>query len=248
MKVRFPGFPVATMAGLALLCVSAAMVYGQDKSGKAGFEASKNWYGQPDLQGIWVPAAKSVDNLEKGGFIKDPANHKIPYVAGGAAKRAQNAKDKSGDLVNRCYMPGVPRLMYMGYPFQIFETQKYVAIASEYSHVYRMIYLDGSPHLDFPDLWDGDSRGHWDGDSLVTDVTNFNDKTWLDKTGDYHSNQLHVTERFMRTGPNSLLYEATISDPMTYTKDWKIAVPMVQKTGSTARLMEYECQDLAFGQ
>jgi hypothetical protein len=96
-------------------------------------------------------------------------------------------------------------------------------------------------------LWDGDSRGHWDGATLVTDVTNFNDMTWLDKSGNHHSDQLHVTERFTRTGPGSLLYEATISDPMTFTKDWKIAVPMTQKTGPTARLMEYECQDLAFG-
>ncbi len=79
-------------------------------------------------------------------------------------------------------------------------------------------------------------------------MTNFNDMTWLDKAGDYHSDKLHVTERFTRTGPASLLYEATISDPTTFTKDWKIAVPMVQKTGPTARLMEYECQDLAFGQ
>jgi hypothetical protein len=245
MTDRFPGFLVAAVAGLAMLCVSPEPVFGQ-KNGNA-FTASKTWSNEPDLQGIWQPA-KPVDNLEKGGYIKDPANGKIPYAAGGAAKRAQNAKNaKSGDLVNKCYMPGVPRLMYMGYPFQIFETEKYVAIVSEYAHVFRMIYLDGSAHLDFPDLWNGDSRGHWDGDSLVTDVTNFNGLTWLDKAGDYHSDQLHVTERFTRTGPNSLLYEATISDPMTFTKDWKIAVPMAQKTGPTARLMEYECQDLAFG-
>src|SRR5579863_6932771 len=244
MTDRFQGYLVA---GLAVLSVCGAPVDGQKNDSKA-FTVSKTWYSQPDLQGIWAPA-RAVDNLEKGGFIKDPANGKIPYAAGGAAQRNQNAKSaKSADLVNKCYMPGVPRLMYMGYPFQIFETEKYVAMASEYAHVYRMIYLDGTAHLDFPDLWNGDSRGHWDGDSLVTDVTNFNDKTWLDKAGDYHSNQLHVTERFTRTGPTSLLYEATISDPMTFTKDWKIAVPMVQKTGPTARLMEYECQDLAFGQ
>ncbi len=245
MTDRFPGFLVAAVAGIALLSVTPAPAFGQ----KNAFTASKTWYNQPDLQGIWQPAAKAVDNLEKGGFIKDPPNHKIPYAAGGAAKRDQNAKNaKSADLVNKCYMPGVPRLMYMGYPFQIFQTDKYVAIVSEYAHVFRMIYLDGSAHLDFPGLWNGDSRGHWDGDSLVTDVTNFNDSTWLDKAGNYHSDQLHVTERFTRTGPNSLLYEATISDPMTFTKDWKIAVPMTQKTGPTARLMEYECQDLAFGQ
>ncbi len=146
------------------------------------------------------------------------------------------------------YAGAMPLLMYMGYPFQIFETEKYVAITSEYAHVYRMIYLDGSPHLDFPDLWNGDSRRSLGpGDSLVTDVNNFNDMTWLDKAGDYHSDKLHVTERFTRTGPTSLLYEATVGDPMTFTKDWKIAVPMIQKTGPTARLMEYECQDLAFG-
>jgi hypothetical protein len=244
MSDRFPGLLLAG-AIVAVLCVSSAPLAGQDK--KSSFTASKGWYGQPDLQGIWEPA-HAIDNLEKGGFIKDPANHKIPYAAGAAAKRDQNAKNaKTADLVNKCYMPGVPRLMYMGYPFQIFETEKYVAIVSEYAHVYRMIYLDGSPHLDFPGLWDGDSRGHWDGDTLVTDVTNFNDSTLLDKAGNYHSDQLHVTERFRRTGPNSLLYEATISDPKTFTKDWKISVPMNQKTGPTTRVMEYECQDLAFG-
>jgi len=241
MTDRSPWFRIAAFAALAILC---APVFGQKNDGKT-FAVSRTWYNQPDLQGIWQPAAKAVDSLEKGGFIKDPSNGRIPYAAGGAAKRAANAKNaKSGDLVNKCYMPGVPRLMYMGYPFQIFETEKYVAITSEYAHVYRIIYLDGSPHLDFPDLWNGDSRGHWDGDSLVTDVINFNALTWLDKVGNHHDNQLHVTERFTRTGPTSLLYEATVSDPMTFTKDWKIAVPMVQKTGP-ARLMEYECQDLA---
>ncbi len=234
------------LAAASLACMSVTSLHAQ--GGKNSFGVSKGWYGQPDLQGIWEPAGKAVDNLEKGNIIKDPANHKIPYMAGGAAKREQNVKNaKTADLVNKCYMPGVPRMMYMGYPFQIFQTEKYIAIASEYAHVYRMIYLDGSPHLDFPGLWMGDSRGHWDGDTLVTDVTNFNDSTLLDKAGDYHSDQMHLVERFTRTGPNSLLYEATISDPKTFTKDWKIAVPMKQETGPTARLMEYECQDLAFG-
>jgi hypothetical protein len=243
MIQRSSRFFVAAAAGLALVCASAPLGWGQKKA----FTPSKTWNNQPDLQGIWQPS-KPVDNIEKGGFIKDPSNGKIPYSTGGAAKRTDNLKNaKTADLVNKCYMPGVPRLMIMGYPFQIFQTDKYVAIVSEYAHVYRMIYLDGSGHLDFPDLWNGDSRGHWDGDSLVVDVTNFNDKTWLDKSGNYHSNQLHVTERFTRTAQGALLYEATISDPMTFSKDWKIAVPMVQKAGPTARLMEYECQDLAFG-
>ena len=240
MKSRIFGFAIAAIAGAGLLCVPSF--------GAKDFTPGKTWYSQPDLMGIWAPA-KPVDNLEKGGYIKDPPNGKIPYLPDALAKRKENEKNaKTADLVNKCYFPGTPRLMYMGYPFQIFENQKYVAITSEYSHVYRMIYLDGSPHLDFPGLWMGDARGHFDGNTLVSDVTNFNDQTWLDKSGNYHSDQLHVTERFTRTGPKSLLYEATISDPKTFSKDWKIAVPMIQKTGPTARLMEYECQDLAFGQ
>lgn len=246
MTEKFPGRTGLLLIAAAVLIV-AASASAQKKDDKS-FTPAKTWFDQPDLMGIWVPA-KPVDDLEKGGYIKDPPNHKIPYLAGGAAKRAENQKNaRTADVVNKCYMPGVPRLMYMGYPFQIFETQKYIAIVSEYSHVYRMIYLDGSPHLDFPGLWDGDSRGHFEGNTLVSDVTNFNDQTWLDKAGDYHSDQLHVVERFTRTGPTSLLYEATVSDPKTFSKDWKIAVPMVQKTGPTARLMEYECQNLVYGE
>jgi len=244
MTHSIPGRTGLLIAVLAAFVVAAPAQKKDDKS----YTPARTWYNQPDLMGIWMPV-KPVDDLEKGGYIKDPPNHKIPYKPGGAAKRAENFKNaQTADLVNKCYMPGVPRLMYMGYPFQIFETEKYVAIASEYSHVYRMIYLDGSPHLDFPGLWDGDSRGKWDGETLVSDVTNFNDQTLLDKAGDYHSDQLHVIERFTRTGPHALLYEATISDPMTFTKDWKIAVPMVEKTGPTVRLMEHECQELAYGQ
>jgi len=244
MKNRVVGFVVAAAAAVAVLCISPSPATGQGK----GFVPAKTWNNQPDLQGIWRPAAKAVDNVEKGGFIKDPSNGKLPYIAAAVAQRDKNAKNaKSADLVNRCYMPGVPRLMYMGYPFQIFQSEKYVAIASEYSHVYRMIYLDGSPHLEGLDFWDGDSRGHWESDSLVVDVKNFNDQTWFDKAGNHHSDQLQVTERFTRTGPNALLYEATVHDPKTFAKDWKISVPMTQVTGPTARLMEYECQDLAVG-
>lgn len=248
MTNRVLGWAVAAGAAALIMTSLPRATFGQAKAGGKAFTVARTWNDQPDLQGIWQPA-KPVDNVEKGGYIKDPSNGKLPYVAGGAAKREQNAKNaKSLDVVNKCYMPGVPRLMYMGYPFQIFQNAKYLAIVSEYAHVYRMVYLDGSPHLDFPGLWNGDSRGHWDGDTLVTDVTNFNDQTWFDKAGNYHSDELHVTERFTRTGQNALLYEATVHDPKTFTKDWKIVVPMTLKTGPTARLMEYECQDLAFGQ
>ncbi|HEX4645758.1 MAG TPA: hypothetical protein VH598_09135, partial [Verrucomicrobiae bacterium] len=117
MTDRVHGFLIAAVAGLAAVSFSSASLSAQKTSAQKkdgnAFTASKTWYNQPDLQGIWQPVAKAVDNLEKGGFIKDPANGKIPYAPGGAAKRAQNAKNaKTADLVNKCYMPGVPRLMY----------------------------------------------------------------------------------------------------------------------------------------
>ena len=246
MNTRFIGLMIAA-AGAAVALYFVPSASGQAKSG-AAFSVGRTWHNQPDLQGIWLASGKAGDNLEKGGFIKDPSNGKIPYLPAAATKRGENAKNaKALDLVNKCYMPGTPRLMYMGYPFQIFQTDKYVAIVSEYAHVYRMVYLDGSPHIDGLDFWLGDSRGHWEGDSLVVDIKSFNDQTWFDKAGNHHSDELQVTERFTRTGPTSLLYEATMHDPKTFSKDWKISVPMTQKTGPIARLMEYECQDLAYG-
>ncbi|SRR5579883_631669 len=245
MKLRILGFGIAAAACTFLLLLSSSPAPGQQKT---AYTVKRGWYNQPDLQGIWMANGKPNENIEKGGFIKDPPNGKIPYLPAALAQRDQNAKNaKNADLVNKCYMPGIPRLMYVGYPFQIFQSEKYVAIASEYAHVYRMIYLDGSPHIDGLDFWDGDARGHWEGDSLVAEVTNFNDRTWFDKAGNYHSDQLRVNEKFTRTAPHTLVYEAIIHDPKTFSKDWKIVVPMTEKTGPTTRLMEYECQDLAFG-
>ena len=246
MNNRFVGLMIVTGAAVAMLCLAPTSVLGQAKG--AAFTVGKTWHNQPDLQGIWMAAGKAGDNLEKGGFIKDPSNGKIPYLPAATSKRDQNAKNaKALDLVNKCYMPGVPRLMYMGFPFQIFQTDKYIAIVSEYAHVFRMVYLDGSPHIEGLDFWLGDSRGHFEGDSLVVDVKSFNDQTWFDKAGNYHSDQLQVTERFTRTGPTTLLYEATMHDPKSFSKDWKISVPMTQKAGPLARLMENECQDMAYG-
>lgn len=205
----------------------------------------KNPYdGHADLDGIWQAKATVGDDIDKS--IVDPSNKKIPYLPAAAAQQKANAKDKAKlDPVGKCYMPGVPRLMYMNYPFQIFQTAKYITIVSEFSHTYRIIYMDGSAHVDYLPFWLGDSRGHWEGDTLVVDVLSFNDETWLDKAGDFHSDQLHVVERYTRTGPDTLEYDATITDPKTYSKDWKIKVPLALHKEPNARLMEYECQDLA---
>lgn len=227
---------VGTAAFLFTSCVASAQKYTPPR---APWDDS-----HPDLSGIWQAKTSVGDDIEKS--IVDPSNKKIPYLPGAAAKVKTNAANKAKqDPVNECYMPGVPRLMYMNYPFQIFQTPKYIAVVSEYSHTYRIIYMDGSPHVDYLPFWLGDSRGHWEGDTLVVDVVSFNDQTWLDKAGNYHSDQLHVVERYTRTSPTTLQYEATISDPKVFSKDWKISVPMTLDNKPNARLMEYECQDKA---
>jgi hypothetical protein len=197
----------------------------------------------PDLSGIWQAKPNVGDDIEKY-IVGGPK--KIPYLPGKADQVKTNFTNRAKeDPVNKCYMPGVPRLMYMNYPLQIFQSPKYIVVVSEYSHTDRPIYMDGSPHVDYLPFWMGDSRGHWDGDTLVVDVLSFNDQTWLDKAGNYHSDQLHVVERYTRTGPTTLDYEATISDPKVFSKEWKIKVPLTLDTKPNARLMEYECQDKA---
>jgi hypothetical protein len=91
-------------------------------------------------------------------------------------------------------MPGLPRAMYMNLAFQIFQTPKYIAVVYEYSHTYRIIYTDGTPHIQGIDFWMGDSRGHWEGNTLVVDATNFNDQTWFDMSGNFHSDALHLVD------------------------------------------------------
>ena len=163
----------------------------------------------------------------------------IPYTPEAAAKRQQNFQNRATeDPNNKCFLPGVPRANYMPLPFQIFQTGKNVAILYEYVHAYRLIPLDGSKHPDDVDFWMGDSRGHWEGDTLVVDVADNNDQTWFDASGNFHSGALHVVERYTRTGPDTILYEATIEDPKVFIKPWKISLPLYRRPEKNFQLMD----------
>ena len=195
---------------------------------------------QTDLQGIWQAKGNAYLDLEK--FVAPPGS-KIPYRVDALAKRQDNfERRETADTVKKCYLPGVPRITLLPMPFQIFQSGPYVAIVYRYAHAYRTIYVDGTKHLDGVDFWMGDSRGHWEGATLVVDVSDFNDQTWLDAAGNYHSDALHVVERYTRTDPNTITYEATIADPKVFTRPWKIRVPLELNPDKDARLMEYECQ------
>ena len=143
----------------------------------------------------------------------------------------------------RCMPPGVPRMLYTPYPAQIFQmSDRVVFIYEGGAHIWRTIYVDGRPHpKDINPTWLGDSVGRWEGDTLVVDVTGFNDLSWLDNAGHPHGAKLHVTERFTRPDLNTLHYEATIEDPDYYTRPW--TVPLNIKWRSGQELYEYICQE-----
>jgi len=171
--------------------------------------------------------------------IVDPADGKIPYLPAAAAKRDENFRLRATkDPFNKCFLPGVPRLMYLPHPFQIFQTPSHVAIASEYNHTTRTIYMQGS-HYAEGEWWMGDSRGKWVGDTLVVDVSDLNADTWLDMSGNFHSEQLRVVERYTRTGPETLQYEATLTDAKVFARAWTIRIPLYLR--KDAQLYEYEC-------
>ncbi|MGA2713800.1 MAG: hypothetical protein ABSG41_11905 [Bryobacteraceae bacterium] len=222
-----------------MVCILAPLGFAQSKT--PAYTPPRLADGKPDLNGIWEVRSKIGQDIASA--IVDPADGKVPYKKEALVQLRDNGKERAGrDPLNKCKMPGVPRLMYIPYPFQIVQStnQPVIAILSQYVHIVRNINMKGE-HLDGLDLWLGDSRGRWEGDALVVDVTNFNDQTWLDAAGNYHSDALHVVERFTRTGPDVITYEATITDPTVLTKPFKIRMPLARHTEKNFQLLEYEC-------
>jgi hypothetical protein len=209
----------------------------------------------PDLSGVWqinLPA------FLKGGIVPpdQPAPAKTaprparapndpPYQPWAAEKVMERRENKlKDDPDSRCLMPGLPRIVNMPMPMQIIQTPQEVAILYEAFHSFRVIPTDGRGHIDKKQLasdglYLGDSVGHWEQDTLVVDVTNFNDVTWLDNSGGIHSDALHVTERYRRPDRETLLYQATLDDPKVFTKPWTVNWTLKLRPGE--RLMEYEC-------
>ena len=193
-----------------------------------------------DLRGIWQAPGTINADLEKAHVIVDPPDGKIPYQPAALATRKQNfANRATADPETRCFQPGVPRATYVPSPFQIFQNTAGVYIVYQDLHAYRIVHLDGSPHNEGLPYAMGDSRGHWDGNTLVADVLSFSDATWLDAAGNFHSDALHVIERYTRKDRNTLTYEATIEDSKVFTKPWKIRMPLQLQKG--VQILEDEC-------
>jgi hypothetical protein len=175
----------------------------------------------------------------------------IPYQPWAADKKKENQENwLTRDPEIKCYLPGVPRATYMPFPFQIFQSHSAMFIAYEYAGAVRNIYLKdpGPPPLD---AWMGQSVGKWDGDTFVVDVTGFNDQSWFDRAGNFHSEALHVVERYTLMDRDHIQYEATIEDPKVFTRPWKISMPLYRHVNKDARLQQFKCvefvEELMYG-
>ena len=175
----------------------------------------------------------------------------IPYKPDAVEKKKANFADiLSRDPETKCYLPGVPRAIYLPYPFQIVQGTDKIMMIFEYAGANRTIHMDKitpSP----VESWMGFSVGHWEGDTLVVDTTSLQEDTWFDRAGNFHSDGLHVVERFTPLTPYHLTYEATIEDPKVFTRPWKISMPLYRHMEKNARLMEYNCvqfvEELMYG-
>jgi hypothetical protein len=205
--------------------------------------------GKPDLSGFWQSLNSANWNVEDHRAEKGiPAGRsvvvgdEIPYQPWALAKRKENyANREKVDPQNQSFSQGVPRITYTPFPFQIVQTPKETVVLYEYVHTVRHLYTDGVAHPPgHIDWWLGDSRARWDGDTFVVDVTDFNDQTWFDHAGNFHSDALHVVERYKLTDADHIDYEATIEDSKVFTKPWTLKLVLYRHKEQGFQLLDYE--------
>lgn len=220
---------------LVFVAGSMAIAFGQGPPAEATaktaepYTAPRTPDGQPDIEGSWQPAGGAAYSVlpHAGGFFLG-GESKTGIVEGGelpyqpwAAEEVKHLTDHMElDPTGHCHYEGIPHAMYFG--FQIIQTPKFIAFLHENMHARRLVYLDGKPHPPGYSAWMGDSRGHWEGNTLVVDVADNNDKSVFDMAGHFHSDALHVVERFTIVDQNTIDYEATFDDPKVFTRPFKM--------------------------
>jgi hypothetical protein len=209
--------------------------------------------GRPNLQGFWRGQPSATENIEEhpktedddGGksLIVDPRDGRVPYQAWAAAlPRTHRATYVEPNVP--CFPSGVPRSMYVPTQIEILQTSDHVIILFERAHTYRIIPTTAGPHIGSSvRLWMGDSRGHWEGNTLVVDVTSQNGKAWLDQAANFHTNAAHMVERFTLIDADTIHYQVTIDDPNVYTRPWTMAFPLRRNKERGFRLLEEACHE-----
>src|SRR5262245_46186203 len=254
MQLMWTFSPILRTARAVLLAFAVWSVFGCPASAAvqsaSGRSLPRTADGKPNLQGIWqvqnTAAYDLEDHVARDGM---PAGRsvvqggEIPYQAWAAAKKAENfARRKTEDPLAACYLAGVPRIMYLNFPFQLFQTRDHVAMTFEWSQVFRLIYTNGNPALHSGiESWMGDSRGRWEGDTLVVNVTDQNDRTWLDMSGNFHSEAMRLEERYTLLDADTIQYDVTIEDSKVFTRPWKISMQFHRRKDMN-RILEYQCQ------
>ena len=262
-KAWVGGVCAALVAVLTAMLVAACAPAPPPDEEDAGFTAPRTPDGHPDLNGIWQALNTAHWDLEAHAARHGPApvvgalgaipaglsvveGGTIPYQEAAAEQRATNrANWPALDPAVKCYMPGIPRAVYMPFPFQFVQTPEAILVAYEFASTSRVIHLDRpGTEADLP-AWMGYSLGHWEGDTLVVDVSAQVPDTWFDASGNFHTDAMHVVERYTPTGPDTLWYEATIEDPNVFTRPWKISMPLYRRLEPNAQLLEFKCVEFA---
>ncbi len=255
---------------LATVALAAAMspIFAPAAAQTPIYKAPRTADGKPNLSGIWqamntanwdiqghAAAAGPLPQLGAIGAIPPGLGivegDELPYLPEAAAKRKENFANRlTLDPEVKCYLPGVPRATYMPYPFQIVQSQKTILFSYEYASAVRTVNMEKATAAPI-DSWMGWSNGHWEGETLVIDVTAFNDQTWFDRAGNFHSDALHVVERYTPRSPAALTYEALIEDAKVFSKPWKLSMILYRHEEPHAQLLEFKCvefvEELMYG-
>jgi hypothetical protein len=252
---------VSLFKWVAVMAVAAAL-----PAIAAAQTAPRRVGGHPNLNGIWQAMGSAHWNLEShaASQLKDfwrlgamgaiPAGQsvvkegKIPYKPEALAKRdANRAGWPKTDPEGACYLPGIPRATYMPHPFQIVQGDDDILFVYSFANANRAVHLKDVRTIDeVPvDLWMGWSNGRWEGDTLVVEVIANDDRTWLDRAGNYHTNQMKVTERYTLLDPNRIQYEARIDDPEIFTAPWTISMHLYRNSEPNAELLEFKCVEFS---
>jgi hypothetical protein len=241
-----------------ILALTAAPSGGQD----AAYRPPRTADGMPDLNGIWQAVNTANWDIQDHDQRQGPlfalgaafsvpggegvvVGNEIPYQPSALARKKANAEQwLKLDPEVRCYLPGIPRATYMPYPFQIVQTPTHVVFAYTFANASRIAYMNVKvePQID---TWMGYASGRWEGETLVIDSTGFNDQTWFDRAGNFHSDALRVTERYTAISRDALRYEVTIEDPNVFTRPWQMRMPLYRRLEQASRLVKYNCVEFA---
>jgi hypothetical protein len=267
MKQRSKVLVACTCFLLTILPILHAQQRGTTGRGAATpaateYRAPRTGDGRPDLNGIWqaldgpnwnveahaadfgtAPQLGAINAVPPGIGIVEGGP--IPYKPEALKQRDENYKNRSAlDPEAKCFLPGVPRAMYMPQPFQIIQSTDHILIVFQFAGAVRTVYMKDHKEAPAPS-WMGWSNGRWEGETLVIETTAMDDRSWFDRAGNFHSDELKVIERIRARSADTLSYEATIEDPKIFTRVWKMSLPLYRRVERNAQLMEFKCVEFA---